>query len=168
MINNFEELLLLKINVSRLDDTGLTNIKAETEDWYKSLDDGLLDKMSPIERIMRIILIDLEERLEAQFCVDKPILNVKSQYKIKNYRADFFVELFSCNGNKYIIECDGHDFHEKTKEQAKYDKQRERIFVQNGYKVLRYSGSEIYKDFESITQELFDIFSNEYAEAENE
>ena len=70
------------------------------------------------------------------------------------------VELWNGKGNKYIIECDGHDFHEKTKEQVEYDKKRERVFVSKGYKVLRYSGSELYRDFEKITNELFDIFSS--------
>lgn len=164
MIDNLEKLLLLKINVCRLDNTCLTRIIEDTDGWYEALSKG----MTPIERIMRIILIDVEDRLENKYELNRPIICFHSQYKIKNYRADFMVELWNCNGNKYIIECDGHDFHEKTKEQAKYDKQRERIFVQNGYKVLRFSGSEIYSDFEKITQELVDIFESEYAEAENE
>lgn len=42
------------------------------------------------------------------------------------------------------IELDGHDFHEKTKEQAQKDKERDRILQHGGYKVLRYTGSEVW------------------------
>lgn len=72
----------------------------------------------------------------------------------RNYRADFLVEIHSYDEHyrfrapfRYIaIELDGHDFHERTKEQAKRDKSRDRMFVQNGITVLRFTGSEIYKD----------------------
>ena len=45
-----------------------------------------------------------------------------------------------------VIELDGHDFHEKTKEQAQKDKERDRILQHGGYQVLRYTGSEVWND----------------------
>lgn len=45
-----------------------------------------------------------------------------------------------------IVECDGHDFHERTKEQAAHDRQRDREMQRLGFPVLRYTGSEIYRD----------------------
>lgn len=48
-----------------------------------------------------------------------------------------------------IVECDGHDFHEKTKEQARKDKSRDRQFQKNGFLVLRFTGSEIWKSPET-------------------
>lgn len=47
---------------------------------------------------------------------------------------------------KMIVECDGHDFHEKTKEQAKRDKLRDRILQSLGFPVYHYTGSEIWDD----------------------
>jgi very-short-patch-repair endonuclease len=47
---------------------------------------------------------------------------------------------------KMIVECDGHDFHEKTKEQARHDKERDRNLQSLGYFVYRYTGSELYAD----------------------
>ena len=41
------------------------------------------------------------------------------------------------------VECDGHDFHEKTKEQAARDKQRDRVLFNAEYPVMRFTGSEI-------------------------
>lgn len=47
---------------------------------------------------------------------------------------------------KAIVECDGHEFHERTKEQAKNDKSRDRHLQSLGYYVLRFTGSELWKD----------------------
>lgn len=43
------------------------------------------------------------------------------------------------------IELDGHDFHERTKEQATRDKKRDRALVSAGWSVLRFTGSEVIK-----------------------
>ena len=43
------------------------------------------------------------------------------------------------------VECDGHDFHEKTKEQAARDKRRDRALVLGGLRaVFRFTGSEVW------------------------
>lgn len=44
------------------------------------------------------------------------------------------------------IELDGHDFHERTKEQAQRDKSRDRILQELGWKAIRFTGSEVYAD----------------------
>lgn len=44
------------------------------------------------------------------------------------------------------IECDGHDFHERTKEQAERDKKRDRDIQSLGWNVARFTGSEIVRD----------------------
>ena len=62
------------------------------------------------------------------------------------------------------IECDGHDFHEKTKEQAQRDKEKDRILQANGWLIARFTGSEIYK--KDVYDLLFEIdnitFSKDY------
>lgn len=52
-----------------------------------------------------------------------------------------------------IVECDGHDFHERTKEQARRDKQRDRALQQLGFRVFRYAGSEIWRDVFECAEE---------------
>lgn len=70
----------------------------------------------------------------------------------KNYRADFAVdteEYFSdCTENvvKVVFECDGHDFHERTKDQVIKDNNRDYDLKIAGYDVVHFSGSEIYRD----------------------
>lgn len=44
------------------------------------------------------------------------------------------------------VECDGHDFHEKTREQAEADKRRDRDLQSIGWIVARFTGSEIFRD----------------------
>lgn len=43
------------------------------------------------------------------------------------------------------IELDGHDFHERTKEQAARDKSRDRLLQFHGWKAVRFTGSEIFR-----------------------
>ncbi len=44
---------------------------------------------------------------------------------------------------KIIVELDGHDFHERTPEQAQSDKSRDRELQSLGWMVLRYTGREV-------------------------
>lgn len=68
------------------------------------------------------------------------------QMKIGKYTADFVLSVRYEQGGEVIgvIECDGYDFHERTKSQAQHDKARDRYFQSLGLIVLRYTGSEIY------------------------
>ena len=42
---------------------------------------------------------------------------------------------------KIVAECDGHDFHEKTKDQVARDKSRVRDLEIAGWRILRFTGS---------------------------
>lgn len=77
----------------------------------------------------------------------RPGVAVFPQAQIDNYRVDFLIRAvnYGCV-EQVVVECDGHDFHEKTKEQARKDKSRDRELQAIGYKVYRYTGSEIYAD----------------------
>lgn len=69
-------------------------------------------------------------------------LAICCQHPINNYRADIVL----WGKHSIVVEVDGHDFHERTKEQAQRDKTRDRLFQQLGFKVLRYTGSEVWRD----------------------
>ena len=43
------------------------------------------------------------------------------------------------------IELDGHEFHERTKEQVAYRNQRDRWLLANSWVVLHFSGSELHR-----------------------
>lgn len=58
------------------------------------------------------------------------------------------------------IECDGHDYHERTKEQAARDKSRDRALAADGVVVLRFTGSEIWHDTWGCSEEVFLVIGN--------
>lgn len=74
------------------------------------------------------------------------------QYVVGDYRVDFCVPEL-----RLAIEVDGHDFHERTKEQAAADKQRDRALAMAGYRVIRFTGSEIYADPNDAVVECMDV-----------
>lgn len=69
------------------------------------------------------------------------------QAPIGPYKVDFLIINTRHDGKltRLVVECDGHDFHEKTKEQVAHGKKRDRYMTKDGYKVLRFSGYEIHK-----------------------
>lgn len=77
---------------------------------------------------------------------DNSVLQFCSQVKIGDFRVDFLFTVVSEDGvrSKLVVECDGHNFHERTKEQAARDRSRDRQLQQSGYTVFRFTGSEIY------------------------
>jgi len=106
---------------------------------------------SPIEQLLRLGMEEIGMCL-----TDGYVWNLEHQEEFeldgKKYRADFMIEytpnMLDQNRiiNKMIIECDGHNFHDRTKEQAKRDRERDRLFQKHGIAVLRFTGSEIVKD----------------------
>ncbi len=79
------------------------------------------------------------------------------QYEIDGgrYRLDF--ALLDDGNMKIAIEADGHEFHERTKDQAERDKRRDRYLQSDGWKVLRFTGSEIHRDAAKCVAEVMRI-----------
>lgn len=113
--------------------------------------------LTPIERLMCYILFNVKNI--ARLNRGANIFTFCPQYKIGRFRVDFLCRYMD---KEYIIECDGHDFHEKTKEQVIHDKRRERCLLATGRKVLRFSGTEILNYSVFIIKELGCFFESEY------
>lgn len=81
--------------------------------------------------------------------------------KMKNkYRADFIFDAFCSyppDGVHVLVEIDGHEFHEKTADQAQKDKYRERRFTEAGYSILRYTGTEVFNNPTLCLRETLDV-----------
>lgn len=73
---------------------------------------------------------------------------VAPQVKIGDYRVDFLIlHIRGLSGfGGVVVELDGHEFHERTKEQAQRDKARDRDLQDRGFRVFRFTGSEVWRD----------------------
>lgn len=121
----------------------LSNIEGDLDSLLSWLD--LCE--SPIEKLMYIAL---QRKLMITRYIDDDFKywRITPQKQIGPYRVDFLVQ--ADIANKYrisvAVECDGHEFHEKTKEQAAKDKARDRQFLLHRCPLLRFTGSEIWRD----------------------
>lgn len=92
------------------------------------------------------------------FCV-LPVW-VGLQTPMGSYRADFTFTVQSWKDEAWrtlVVECDGHDFHERTKEQASRDRARDRWMAEQGYTVFRFTGSELYRDPMKCAEQVFEM-----------
>ncbi len=78
------------------------------------------------------------------------------QAPIEKYRVDFLIEVPE-EAIRIVVECDGHDFHERTKDQARRDRARDREIQALGYFVLRFTGSEIWADPWKCVEEIQNV-----------
>lgn len=69
-------------------------------------------------------------------------------------RALIVPELRRRYGGDLLIELDGHDFHERTKEQAVRDRRRDRWAQENRDPLLRFTGSEVTGDPRGVVSEV--------------
>lgn len=73
------------------------------------------------------------------------------------FRVDFLA-LYDCprRPGGIVVECDGHAFHERTKEQASSDRRRDRELQKYGYHVFRFTGSDVWADAMSCAQQVYE------------
>lgn len=97
--------------------------------------------------------------------------------RAEHYRTDFLFELIrdrryiqrpDDNGqlwriseiySRLVVEIDGHNFHERTKEQAKRDRSRDRYMTTEGYTVFRFTGSEVHNNPYDVAHEIEEYFA---------
>jgi very-short-patch-repair endonuclease len=81
------------------------------------------------------------------------------QIQCGEHRVDFlFAGYCFEEANALVaVECDGHAFHERNKEQAARDKSRDRDLAMMGICILRFTGSEIYRDANACVQQVFQL-----------
>lgn len=87
------------------------------------------------------------------------VIVVVPQYSWGKYRIDFAL-LADQVSQPVFVECDGHDFHERTKEQASRDRTKDRAIQEAGFTVLRFTGSEIYRDPEKCALQIINVVAS--------
>lgn len=156
------------INENEIDKFLVDNVRQYKEctinDFDFSLKNALYDCESPIEQILameieRSRLCDI-----GYFNPDIELIGYDKQAKIEcgkaNYRVDFLFEV-AYKKNKipyklgrFVIECDGYQFHRSTKEQLDYENKRTRDLQKEGYEIIRFSGREIIKSPHMCVREI--------------
>ena len=115
--------------------------------WTPSIETML--RHAPVESPMEAALLrgllslgDLGPPEAGAICaIDKWML--RAQQPVDHFRLDFTL---SHRFGLVAIECDGHQFHERTPEQATRDRRRDRYLTIRGWRVLRFTGTEIKRD----------------------
>jgi hypothetical protein len=122
---------------------------------------------TPIEKILSLAVVSEVYSLQTYFstlrglgykkskiCHDEKIVGCwetplffGAQFYALDWPVDFIYTVKGDGtGPVLAVECDGHDFHERTKEQAAKDRSRDRRLQEAGYTVFRFTGSELWRD----------------------
>lgn len=123
---------------------------------------GVDECKSPIEKIFYVAfeIVCLFRRDELPDFVDcmysYPQLEIETN--AHRYIADFSIGAENEEGiyTILLVECDGHEFHQKTKKQVEHDNTRQYELKMVGYDILRFSGSQIYNDPFKCANDVFD------------
>lgn len=122
---------------------------------------------SPIEQVMHIAFetvarlnwLHKAEPLDAKRM--SPGLVIVRQHRIGPYMADFYLEWLRGHGEEgakpfrsVVVECDGTAFHERTEDERRREKRRDRYMQKLDLKVFRYTGKEILEDPYQIAKEV--------------
>jgi hypothetical protein len=164
-----------KANVENLDPRVKQIFDGMVGDYAGALIASLDLCESPIEQLMMLALNSQKEKYVS--LTDEGDIAIIPQAEVnigadssgngkakESFRVDFLI-ITKIGGNwrRVIVECDGHEFHEKNKEQAARDKRRGRMLVLEGYIVLNYTGSEIWGNpFKCAREVLGAIFRDKF------
>ena len=88
-----------------------------------------------------------EERLLWNAFLRKYPLQFRRQYTIGNYIVDFY-----CHAAKLVVELDGSQHYEPT--ESEKDRIRTRYLEAQGIQVLRFSNTDVLKQFERVCAEI--------------
>lgn len=108
---------------------------------------------SPIEQLflMEWQFADVESRLQVD-------LEPQAEVVLEDvkYRVDYLITSKTMGEIELalVVELDGHDFHERTKEQVAKDNKRTRALTKSGMTVLRFSGQEVMRGSRECVKEV--------------
>lgn len=118
---------------------------------------------SPIEKIFYYFIERYVLNMQGYIFIISPQCEIEANGKY--YRVDFSIICQDWNYKEHvpgdlwsevIVECDGHDFHEKTKEQVKRGNTRDYNLKMEGYEIIHFSGSEIFNEPEECAKKTVD------------
>jgi len=116
---------------------------------------------SPIEQAMLFALLECGCGLSTDPARER-LATVYQQHPIPlgQWTAHADIALVRAVGRREVriaIELDGHEFHQRTKEQVERDYSRDRALARAGWIVVRFSGSEVWRDAGACALEVAGI-----------
>lgn len=126
---------------------------------------------SPIEQAYCITLFqadgvhaipgDFEPAALTTMATDRPRVFVFAQQPIEPFRADFLLvgrSPLEAEPRFVIVECDGAEYH-SSPEQQKYDRRRQAALQKTGFRVVRFTGTELYREPRVVLRRSLEQFS---------
>ncbi|WP_079709949.1 hypothetical protein [Paraliobacillus ryukyuensis] len=145
----------------------IERISMHIESKYLDILTSLEHCESPIEKIFAL---EIDRELNNSKLQQIPFVTMwtpQKEIKIftgsnneQKYRLDFLIEVHNMQQDSQIgfaVECDGHEFHEKSKKQVAKDKKRDRDLLKAGIIPIRFSGSEILNEPMKVSRETVQI-----------
>lgn len=92
-------------------------------------------------------------------------IDVASQHPVNNYFVDFFITYDKHEGKgvlarkEVIVECDSQIWHERSEQERRYEKKRDRQFAKLGYHVFHFTGAEIMKEPFRVAAEVLSFLT---------
>lgn len=129
---------------------------------------------SPIEQILHVAIQTLAKIAEVQTSYGiEPVkvgeywyplgLSTHPQYHFDPYRVDFLfnyndyqIEEKKISERYLVVECDGHNWHERTEKERRYEKRRDRFLASKGLTVFHYTGSEVVSEPFRVAAEILE------------
>ncbi|MBD9540128.1 DUF559 domain-containing protein [Ensifer sp. ENS04] len=121
----------------------------QLEGWFAKLCQSPIEVKFAVSFVLTASIIARPTRivgLDEELPTERGVWDffIAPQRSIGKYRADFIIGNLFRKMPLLVVECDGHDFHERTKEQAAADRHRDRQMIKDGYTVFRFTGSELH------------------------
>ncbi len=146
--------------------------KFHVEMWQRCFD---MKIKSPIEHILYIAFhmllqinymeeSDIHEHNGKIYAIGTAL---EPQHEIGPYVVDFLAyhrENHNDRTTECIVECDSQEWHERTEEQRRYEKQRDRFLTTKGYKILHFTGKEIKDHPYHVAAEILSILTGQEAD----
>lgn len=117
---------------------------------YRTLD--LAHRLeSPLEYVMLCAILAAKKRAKVTdkhgLMHNRQVIRIRPAHPVGRYRADFLVTAENHGVTPafapVVVECDGFNYHDRTREQARYDRERDRYMLHRGLLVMRFTGEEI-------------------------
>ena len=139
--------------------------------WWVARDVEVRTLKGEFESPIEVVFYAWWQAISNQFTLGDLMLFPQHEVLVNGsrYRVDFVVTSsthadFPEDAPKVAIELDGHDFHEKTKQQVTYRNRRDRELQADGWKVLHVSGSELMRDPVACVGDVMKLISREHIE----